>query len=155
MACVSSLTISRNHLSHGPNWYWCPTCWMWIPYGPVHQSAHDTNHGASGTRPCHACGQILRPNAPAASRASTAVPQRNKLTPNEIHAKEEEHAKETIGLAKDIKHGMSAASVRKKYNVSDSDIISRLATVTKQLHEILDVKGLVSPDCCLPWLLRY
>ena len=39
---------------------------------------------------------------------------------------------------------MSAANVRMKHNVSQSDIIPRLATTTKQMHEILEVKGLVS-----------
>ena len=67
------------------------------------------------------------------------------MTSEEIHATEQDEAKKTIAIAKAIKQGRSAASVRTEYNVSDSDIISRLATASKQLHEILDAEGLVSP----------
>lgn len=70
--------------------------------------------------------------------------RRNNLTPEEIHAREHDEAKKTIAIAKDIKQGISAATIKSKWNVSESDIITRLATSTKQMHEILEVKGLVS-----------
>lgn len=71
--------------------------------------------------------------------------QHHNLSPEEIHAKEQDHAKNTIAVAEEIKQGMSAASVKTKYNVSESEVISRLATSTKQMHENLEVQGLVSP----------
>lgn len=110
----------------------------------MHQTAYHTGHGASQASQGHATTRNSLGKASAAPSTNAAAIRRSNLTSEEIQAREQDYAKDTIAIAKDIKHGMSAASIRTKYNVSDSDIISRLATATKQMHEILDVKGLVS-----------
>lgn len=78
------------------------------------------------------------------TQTQTPVFGPNILTPDEIHAREQDEAKKTLDVAKDLRRGMSIADVRAKYNTTDAVLVHRLATSTQQLHEILEVKHWVS-----------
>jgi hypothetical protein len=79
-------------------------------------------------------------------------PSNNDISDNpDLSEKEQDDVKKTLSIVKDIRDGIRINAVKEKRKVSETEIIHRLATVTKHRGEMLEDKALVGQPIQSAW----